>query len=132
MANPVSPMTILRTALLVGLTAATAVAGDKTPPAYQHGLITGWSNRYYPSGFSGKHKFYELRGGGMIYQIGDCGSFQAGQFSAGQTVDYRVDESDKNDKRVYIRRDNGSEYKCKLEAAKASEGSKTETPSSAH
>ena len=127
-----SPMTILRTTLLVGLTALAAAGSDKTSPAYQHGLITGWSNRYYPSGFSGKHKFFELRGGGMIYQIGDCGSFQAGQFSAGQTVDYRVDETDKNDKRVYIRRDNGSEYKCKLEAAKASEGSKTDVPSAAH
>src|SRR5258708_39470077 len=100
MANPVSPMTILRTALLVGLTAATAVAGDKTPPAYQHGLITGWTNRYYPSGFSGKHKFYELRGGGMIYQIGDCGAFQARHIAAGPTVDYSVDESAKKDQSV--------------------------------
>lgn len=122
-------MTIIRTALLVGLTALAAVGADKTSQVYQHGLIAGWSNKYYPSGFSGKHKFYELRGGGMVYQIGDCGSFQAGQFSAGQTVDYRVDETDK---RVYIRRDNGSEYKCKLEGAKGSEGSKTDASSSAH
>jgi hypothetical protein len=122
-------MTMLRAALLVLLTVATAAGDDKTPPTYLHGTIAAWSTRYYQSGFSGKHKFYELRGNGMAYQIGDCGSFQAGQFTAGQAVDYRVDESDPHDKRIYIRRDNGAEYKCKMEGAKGLETSKPDAPS---
>jgi len=36
-------------------------------------------------------------------------------------VDYRVDETDKDDMRLYIRRDNGKEYKCKIEGKKALE-----------
>lgn len=118
------PTTIPRGALFVLLAATVAASGDGTPRTYQHGTITGWSTRYYPAGLSGKHKFFELKGGGMIYQIDDCGSFQAGQFTAGQAVDYRVDEADPHDKRVYIRRDGGKEYKCKMDGAKAIEGAK--------
>ncbi len=101
----------------------------QTAHTYQHGTITGWSTRYYPSGFSGKHKLFELKGDGMVYQIDDCGSFQAGQFAAGQTVDYRVDEADPHDKRIYIRRDDDKEYKCKMDGARAIVSPKPDAPS---
>jgi hypothetical protein len=125
----VNPMTILRTALFVLLAAAIVAGAGETARTYQHGTITGWSTKYYPSGFSGKHKFFELKGDGMVYQIDDCGSFQAGQFTAGQTVDYRVDEADPNDKRIYIRRDDGKEYKCKMDGARASAAPSSPAPS---
>ncbi|MFZ0310430.1 MAG: hypothetical protein WCA76_10340 [Candidatus Sulfotelmatobacter sp.] len=111
------------------LMAAMGAGVDQTPQTYQHGTVTGWTTRYYPSGFSGKHKFFELKGGGVVYQISDCGSFQAGQFTAGQAVDFRVDATDKNDKRIYIRREDGKEYKCKMQGARTADGAKAETPS---
>jgi hypothetical protein len=33
--------------------------------------------------------------------------------------------------RLYIRRDDGKEYKCKIEGTKATEGAKTDAPSAA-
>jgi hypothetical protein len=41
-------------------------------------------------------------------------------------VDYRVE---KNDLRLCIRRDNGKEYKCKIEGKKTLEAAKTDAPS---
>jgi hypothetical protein len=115
---------------------------ENTPPApkYQQGTITGWTTRMDSRVFGGANntsvmsnnrrtRVYELKGTDLVYQIDDCGSFQAGQFTAGQAVDYRVDDADKNDKRIYIRRDNGKDYKCRLEGAKAVEGAKAGTPS---
>ncbi len=119
-------MTMLRAAFFVLLTATVMTGSDQTPRTYQHGTILGWSNRYYPSGFSGKHMFFELKGDGMVYQIDDCGSFQAGQFTAGEVVDFRVDESEK---RIYIRRDQGKEYKCKMDGAKAVASPKADSSS---
>jgi hypothetical protein len=46
-----------------------------------------------------------------------CGAFQAGKFETGQAVDYRVDGE-----RLYIRRDDGKEYKCKIEGTSSAEG----------
>jgi hypothetical protein len=45
--------------------------------------------------------------------------------SLGQAVDYRVDGE-----RLYIRRDNGKEYKCKIEGQKSWEDGKTVAPPS--
>jgi len=74
---------------------------------------------------------YELKGTNMVYLIDYCGSFQAGKFSLGQTVNYRVDETDKDDRRLYISRDNGAEYNCKIEGQKMLEHDKNEVPSAA-
>jgi hypothetical protein len=62
-----------------------------------------------------------LKGAEAVYEIDDCGFFGAGHFEAGQAVDYRVDG-----KRIFIRRDDGKEYKCKME------GVKTDASSTAH
>jgi hypothetical protein len=62
-----------------------------------------------------------LKGPDLVYQIDYCGAFQAGKFTAGQQVDYRVE-----DKRLYIRRDDGSEYKCKVEGTKTVDEPKTD------
>ena len=88
---------VSRAALFVLLIAAIAVAADLTPPGYQKGTIT--------QQFSFKHKSYDLKDGDNGYQINDCGDFQNGQ-----VVDYRV-----KDNKVYIRRENGQEYKCAIE-----------------
>jgi hypothetical protein len=71
-----------------------------------------------------KVKVYELKGSGLVYKVDYCGAFQAGQFDIGQTVDYRVD-----DDRLYIRRADDKEYKCKIEGTRAADGAKPETPS---
>ena len=94
------------------------------------GTITGWDKRTdIRSGAKGEtvtrnKKVYELKGADLVYQVDYCGAFQAGKFTAGQAVDYRVDGE-----RLYIRRDDGKEYKCKIEGTKATEGAKTDAPS---
>jgi len=65
----------------------------------------------------------------MVYPIDYCGSFQVGKFSLGQTVNYRVDETDKDDRRLCISRDNGEEYKCKIVGQKMLERGKNDLPS---
>jgi len=115
---------------------------EKAPLTYQKGTIMGWSTRLeiYNGGssntltFGGKRRtrIYELKGASLIYQIDDCGSFQAGQFTTGQAVDYRVDETDKNDKRIYVRHDGDKEYKCRMEGVRGVEGAKPDAPSTAH
>jgi hypothetical protein len=133
-----NPLTILRTVFFVLLIATIATAKDKTPPTYQQGTISGWETRMdtntsggydnTPVHTSTRHtKVYELRSAALAYKIDDCGSFQAGKFTAGQTVEYRLD-----DKRLYIRRDDGKEYKCKIEGTKTIEGAKTDAPSASH
>jgi len=114
---------------------------SKGPPTYQKGTITGWDTRV-EAGQGGGHnslvfthrqrtRIYELRGADFVYQVDTCGSFQAGQFTAGQVVDYRVDDADKNDKRIYILRDNGKEYSCIMEGVRTIEGAKSEAPAAA-
>ncbi len=108
---------------------ATLAAGsDKTAPTYQRGTVKAWDTRIdvRNGGRNGSKVYrhtrvYELRATELVYEIDDCGSFQAGQFTAGQTVEYRVDDSVKNDPRIYIRRDNGKEFKCKMEGARMAE-----------
>ena len=114
--------TILRTALFI-LLMTTIVAGkDKTPPTYQKGTITGWDKRTdIRANLNGtttrNKKVYALKGTDLVYQVDYCGAFQAGKFETGQVVDYRVDGE-----RLYIRRDDGKEYKCKIEGTSSAEG----------
>jgi hypothetical protein len=69
-----------------------------------------------------KVKVYELKGSDLVYKVDYCGAFQAGQFDVGQPVDYRVDGD-----RLYIRRADNKEYKCKIEGTKVA--TKPDTPS---
>jgi hypothetical protein len=113
-------------------TIVTSSAPDNAPLTYQVGTITGWSTQYYPGtvAFGGapsattKHKFYEVKGAGTIYEINDCGDFKIGQ-----VVGYRLDDADENDPRIYIHRDNGKEYNCAMEGARTVEGAGIATPS---
>jgi len=111
---------------------------DKTRPTYQQGTIKGWDKRtdIVWVGANGEtlprdKTVYELKGTDLVYLIDYCGAFQAGKFRLGQAVKYRVDEADENDMRLYIRHDNGKEYKCKIEGKKTLEGAKTGAPSTA-
>jgi hypothetical protein len=129
-----SRVTIARTALLAVLLATFAVGSDKTPHTYQKGTIRGWENRTDiwgagivgtdAEGVSRKVTVFELKSTELVYLIGYCGAFQAGQFGLGQAVDYRV-----NGGRLYIRRDDGKEYKCKIEGQKTLQDAKTVAPS---
>lgn len=110
----VNPLTVACIALAPLLMIGTADGADKAPPTYLHGTITGWNMKYYPGGMSGKHKFYELKGAGMIYQIDSGGAFRkCGPFQPEQAVEYRVE-----DKFIYIRGENGKEDKCGINGAK--------------
>jgi hypothetical protein len=110
-----------------------AVGSDKTIPAYQKGTIKGWDKGTDMGPFMDgngellprQKTVYELKGIDFVYMIDYCGAFQAGKFDLGQAVDYRVDEADKDDMRLYIRRDNGKEYKCKIEGKRVLEGAKS-------
>lgn len=87
------------------------------PPAYQKGTILGYkirrdTNHDLISTATGDAKVYELRGPDLIYQVDYCGAFQAGQFSPGQVVEFRVNEKED---RLYIRHDVKKEYSCQLE-----------------
>jgi hypothetical protein len=124
------PQTTIRTALFAVLLATIAAGADKAPPAYKKATITGWDTRIetYNSG-NGQStrrrvKVFELKDDKMIYQIDKCGAFQAGQFVAGQTVDYRL-EGD----RIYIHREDGKEYKCKMDGIRVAEDAKPQAPS---
>jgi hypothetical protein len=127
---------IARTALWAVLLATLAVGSDKTAPTYQKGTIKGWDKRTDIGPFLDGNgeplprnkTVFELKGIDFVYLIDYCGAFQAGKFELGQAVDYRVDETDKNDMRLYIRRDNGKEYKCKIEGKKVLEGAKSAAP----
>jgi hypothetical protein len=84
-----------------------------TPPTSQQGTIEGYEIRYLTSegGFGGirKVKAYELRGPDSVYEIAFCGSFEEGQFTAGQVVEYRVVGD-----RLNIRHDNNKEWSCQI------------------
>lgn len=96
-----------------------ATMGPDTDPAakpitYLKGKILGYEAVYRISkGSTGavrRANVYSLRGADLIYQIDFCGSFQAGQFTAGQEVEYRIDGG-----RLYILRDNKKEFNCQIE-----------------
>ena len=110
----------------------------RSSPTYLQGTIKGWDRRtdiiwVGPNGqtFPRDKTVYELQGVNQVYLIDYCGAFQAGKFSLGQVVNYRVDEADKDDMRLYIRRDDGKEYNCKIEGKRTLEGAKTDAPSAA-
>lgn len=89
---------MFRTALIILISATMALAADEAASGYQKGTITA-------KDFSAAHKSYKLKDGDNGYQINNCGDFQTGQ-----VVDYRA-TADK----VYIRREDGKEYKCAIE-----------------
>jgi hypothetical protein len=131
------PLTIARTSLLVVLLATFAVGSDNTAPCYQKGTIKGWDQRTDIGPFldgNGEPLFrnktvFELKGIDFTYLIDYCGAFHAGKFELGQAVDYRVDETHKDDMRLHVRRDNGKEFNCKIEGKKVLEGAKSAAPS---
>ena len=93
---------------------------DMSGPQYMKGTILGYSIRrdLHVSGGGGSNrraKVYELQGPDLIYQADYCGAFQAGQFSPGQVVEFRVDSGDG---RLYIRHDGNKEYSCQLEGTR--------------
>ena len=105
----------------------------KPQVVYSKGTIMGWSTRVdaRPSSASDgqslhlnlgssqrRTRVFELQGSDYVYAIDDCGAFQAGQFKPGQVVDYRVEDSSKNNKRIYIQHDIDKEYSCRLEAVR--------------
>jgi hypothetical protein len=127
------PLTILRTALFALLLATMLAAADKMPPTYQKGTITGWNTQHstVTGAATGRsiptHKdVYDLKGAEATYQFDDCGTFQTGKFEVGQAVDYRVEG-----KRIYVRRSDGKEYKCKMEGMQTVEGTKPDAPPAA-
>jgi len=93
-----SSWNLFRAALIALFLTTTAIANDTPASGYQKGTIT--------QDFSPAHKSYDLKDGSNGYQINNCGDFQDGQ-----VVDYRVKED-----KLYIRRDDGKEYKCSIEA----------------
>jgi hypothetical protein len=109
-------------------------AGKDSPLAYQQGTITGWNTQHgsVTGAATGRsiptHKdVYDLKGVEATYEFDDCGSFGTGKFQAGQAVEYRVDG-----KRIYVRRNDGKEYKCKIEGMKTAESQKPDaSPSTA-
>ena len=129
-----APFDLSRPALVLLLAATIAASETHT---YQKGTIEGFDVRrdVHVSGGGGggngtpvstwtrNAKVYELRGEDLIYRVDYCGAFQAGEFSPGQVVEYRVDG-----KHVYIRHDNDKEYRCQLEGTRNVEHAKTETP----
>jgi len=95
------------------------------PVSYGKGTIEGFDTRndYYSSGKTMSYrraKVYELRGTDLIYKVDYCGAFQAGQFTPGQTVDYRV-----QGERLYILHDTSKEYSCKIEGTRLPENAKS-------
>ena len=98
---------------------------------YMKGKILGYSIRrdiHVSGGGSGaggsvlpigssarKAKVYELEGPNLIYEVDYCGAFQAGQFSPGQVVEFRVDSGGG---RLYIRHNGDKEYGCQLEGTR--------------
>ena len=103
----------------------TAQQPANTAAVYQTATIIGYKVRHdtdvpglTPTGIGNTTrlaKVYELRGAERIYQIDYCGAFQAGKFSPGQVVQFRVDRE--ND-RVYVRHSGNKEYSCQLEGTR--------------
>ena len=105
--------------------ATTEPTPNYTPgPVYMKGTILGFSIRrdlHVSGGGNGvssgirKAKTYELQGPDLIYQMDYCGAFQAGQFTPGQVVEFRVSTEES---RLYILHDGDKEYSCQLEGTR--------------
>jgi hypothetical protein len=119
-----SVSTASQTVLFILLAATIAAGADKTQRVYQKGSITGYDNRldlWLEDPHSPRRAtVYELKGADYIYKIDYCSAFQAGQFTIGQAVDYRLDGD-----RLYIRHDVNKEYKCKIEGTRVPENAKS-------
>ena len=96
--------------VFLALIISTVAAADSPSGTYQKGSIT--------EATSAPQKTYQLKNGNVGYQISNCGDFQAGQ-----TVDYRV-----KDRTVYIRREDGTEYKCAIKAELSINPNPTQPP----
>jgi hypothetical protein len=108
---------------------ATPTSSAAPVPNYMKGTILGYSIRRdvkSPGGVNPggsvflnpevrKAKVYELQGPDLVYQVDYCGAFQAGQFTAGQVVEFRVDNGGG---RLYIRHEGNKEYSCQLEGTR--------------
>jgi len=90
----------------------TQLVGLGKPVSYQKGTIEGFERTVGNDTYNLKRqsKVYTLRGPDMLYLVDFCGSFQAGTFTPGQAVDYRVDGE-----RLFILHDNDKEYNCRIE-----------------
>jgi hypothetical protein len=97
---------------------------DMSAPVYLKGTILGFSIRrdmHVSGGVNGvgssvrKAKSYELQGPDLIYQVDYCGAFQAGQFTPGQVVEFRVSAGEG---RLFILHDVNKEYSCQLEGTR--------------
>lgn len=94
-------------------------------PTYQKGTILGYAIRRDNNVSGGGNipvstwtrdaKVYELQGADLVYQVDYCGAFQAGKFSPGQVVEFRVDAKEG---RLYILHDVNKEYSCQLEGTR--------------
>ena len=101
-----------------------ATPNGMSAPVYMKGTILGFSIRrdMHVSGSAGgvassvrKAKAYDLQGPDLVYQVDYCGAFQAGQFTPGQTVEFRVSTGEG---RLYILHDGNKEYSCQLEGTR--------------
>jgi hypothetical protein len=96
------------------------VSSVVAPVTYEKGTIQGYQILYRVSkGSTGglrRANVYELGGPDLIYEIDFCGAFQAGQFTIGQVVQYRIDGE-----RLYILHDNDKEYSCQIEGTQKPE-----------
>ncbi|MGA7751481.1 MAG: PEGA domain-containing protein [Candidatus Sulfotelmatobacter sp.] len=107
-----------------------ATPNDLSGPSYLKGTVLGYSVRRdihvsgggspggtgFPIGSSTrKARVYEVQGPDLIYEADYCGAFQAGEFSPGQVVEFRVDSGGG---RFYIRHDGNKEYNCQLEGTR--------------
>ncbi len=81
---------------LAALLSAGVVAADN--PAYEKGTLT--------IDTASGHKFYNLKAGPKIYQIGNCGDFQNGQ-----EVEFIIKED-----KIYIAHEGAKDYKCSIQA----------------
>jgi hypothetical protein len=114
----VNSRNLFRTAFFILSLSAIAMAQDTS--AYLKGTIGGYLIRYVPYGNNArKVKAYELRGPDLAYEIALCGAFQAGKFTTGQVVEYRVDGE-----RLYVRHDNNQEWNCQILGKAKSEDAK--------
>jgi hypothetical protein len=106
--------------------ASLAAFNELTNPIFMKGTILGYSIRrdIRVSGGGGnggvgssarKAKVFELQAPDLVYQVDYCGAFQAGQFTPGQVVEFRVSSEEG---RLYIRHDGNKEYSCQLEGTR--------------
>lgn len=95
------------------ITQREVLSSEGTSPAYERGTIMGYTvRRDTMRNDTRLAKVYELMDSQLVYLIDYCGAFQAGTFSLGQDVQFRVDS---DDDRLYVRHDGNKEYSCQLE-----------------